>query len=442
MDALQGKYLASAIGSILEWYDFSIYGALADVIADEFFPDDHGLLESFAVFGSAFLMRPLGGMLIGYIGDTMGRKRALEISILMMLVPSFLMGCLPNHSQIGGWAPFLLILLRLIQGLAVGGELISAFIFVIESAPPKEKILWGGASHIPAEAGCLLGMVVAAIARSSLDKSDLASYGWRICFWLGILFGVAGVYLRRGITDSDEFEDALMHDERVIKSAQGEGGFNPVRLALEGYWKQILMVSGAVFVYCMAFYTYFIWWPFLLSDEYGEEDISGRLWINSIMLAIYMCFILVICWYANMYERGDIMVLRIGAIGIIAWSLPGYLLVQTRSQGWVILAQFIFAVLTAFLSAGMPFFMYNAFPVHVRTASIGIAYNIGQAFFGGTAPLICSSLAKLDTLLPCVWGIVVATFSVYCIYRYEEKEVKTPLPSQLKVPLMKENDTI
>ena len=108
----------------------------------------------------------------------------------------------------------------------------------------------------------------------------------------------------------------------------------------------------------------------------------------------------------------------------------------------VILAQFIFAVLTAFLSAGMPFFMYNAFPVHVRTASIGIAYNIGQAFFGGTAPLICSSLAKLDTLLPCVWGIVVATFSVYCIYRYEEKEVKTPLPSQLKVPLMKENDTI
>ena len=118
--------------------------------------------------------------------------------------------------------------------------------------------------------------------------------------------------MRRGISDSDEFEEALVHDERV--KSQGAGGSNPVRLALEGFWIQILLVSGVVSVYCMAFYTYFIWWPFLLSDEYGEEEIEGRIWINVINLVVYILAIIVVCFYANVYERGDITAMRTGAL--------------------------------------------------------------------------------------------------------------------------------
>jgi len=323
----------------------------------------------------------------------------------------------------------------MIQGLAVGGELVSAFVFLVESAPPNAKIFWGGMAHVPAEFGGLLGMLVAAVMRSSLSESNMASYGWRICFWFGILFGVAGIYLRRGISDSDEFEEALEHDDRV-KSVQVEGGSNPVRSALEGYWRQMLLVSGVISVYCMAFYTYFIWWPFLLSDEYGQDEISGRFWINVANLLVYILAVSLICWYADTYQRGEITALKIGTCGILVWSIPGFFLAHTRTLGGVFLSQFIFAIFTAFLSSGMVFFMCNAFPVHVRTTSMGIAYNIGQALFAGTAPLISTGLATVDPRLPCVWGVAVASVSLYCLYEYAGREINAPLTSQLKVPLM------
>ena len=320
------------IGSVLEWYDFAIFGAMADVLADEFLPEGNSeanLLEIFAVFGSAFLMRPLGGILIGYIGDTHGRKRALEISIMMMVIPSFLMGCLPRYSDIQGWATALLVILRLSQGLAVGGELISAFVFCIESAAQGYKVFWGGITMNAANAGCLLGVTVAAIVRSVMSKEDLHSYGWRICFWLGIVVGIAGVMLRRGLKDTAEFEE--------IKKEQEESGqaSNPLSVVLKEYWTEILQVIGVISIYCAGFYTFFVWWPFLLTDEYGEKEIDNYQWINASMLACLIIIQVIVSFYATMTENGHIKSLRIGAIGIILWAVPGFLLVQTRTVGGV-----------------------------------------------------------------------------------------------------------
>jgi len=220
---------------------------MADVLGDQFFPANSSslrLVESFCVFGSAFLMRPIGGIFVGYIGDTLGRKRALEISIAMMLLPSFLMGCLPTYSDWGGWATALLVILRLIQGLAVGGELVSAYVFCIESSPPGFKIFWGGITLDFANLGTFLGIVVAAIVRGSLSEADLQSYGWRICFWLGILVGISGVLLRRGMKDTEEFE-------RVKKDYEADAGdaVNPVSEALESHWLEILQVSKCALIH-------------------------------------------------------------------------------------------------------------------------------------------------------------------------------------------------
>ena len=265
---------------------------MADVIGDEFFDGsgNKNLLMSLGVFGSAFVMRPIGGMLMGHIGDTAGRKRALEISILLMLLPSFLMGCLPSYSHAKGWATFLLILLRLIQGLAVGGELVSAYVFCIESAPHDTKVFWGAMTLDACNVGSLLGIGVAAIVRASLrtslphccvtlpypvtptltlilSRDELHSYGWRIGFWLGLLVAVAGVMLRRGMEDTEEFKRMMSE-----KEAQQDEPTTPLGVAFGEHSRAMLLVSGTAAIWCTGFYTYFVWMPFLMGSAIDVED--------------------------------------------------------------------------------------------------------------------------------------------------------------------------
>jgi len=152
--------LASLTGNVLEWYDFSVFGFFSDVISKVFFPPQAGnsaLMESFAVFGGAFLMRPVGGVLLGYIGDTHGRKRALELSIFLMAIPTFVMGCLPSYERIGGWAVVLLVLTRMLQGMSVGGQLMSSLVFTVEGSPKEKWGLNGSFVMMAANLGTLVG---------------------------------------------------------------------------------------------------------------------------------------------------------------------------------------------------------------------------------------------------------------------------------------------
>ena len=299
--SFRNKMIAASIGSVFEWYDFAIFGAFADVIGDEFFggSGSKALLQSLGVFGAAFLMRPIGGIAMGYIGDTSGRKRALEISILLMLLPSFLMGCLPTHSDIGGWAIFLLILLRLIQGLAVGGELVSAYVFCIESAPAGTKVFWGAMTLDACNVGTMLGISVAAITRASLTNDQLHRYGWRIGFWVGILVAIAGVVLRQGMEDTAEFKK--MQAEKAASPGQAE---NPLRVACREHFWPIVYVAGTAAIWCTGFYTYFVWMPFLMGDALevdGANAISGYMAISTVSLAFMILAFVPIAWTASSF---------------------------------------------------------------------------------------------------------------------------------------------
>lgn len=192
--------IAGIAGNVLEWYDFSVYGYFSDIIGKVFFPPNQSgnaaLVESFAVFGIAFLVRPIGGAIFGYMGDNVGRKTALENSILLMALPTFLLGCLPSFESVGWWSTVLLIICRALQGFSVGGQLMSSVVFTLEGTDQSK---WGFRAAIVFAAttlGAVLGSLVAYALRETLNDEQLESFGWRIPFFFGLVGILPGLYLK------------------------------------------------------------------------------------------------------------------------------------------------------------------------------------------------------------------------------------------------------
>jgi MHS family proline/betaine transporter-like MFS transporter len=233
----------------MEWYDFAVYGYFAGIIGRHFFPAEDpvsSLLAAFGVFAAGFLMRPIGSIVFGHIGDHAGRKAALTLSVLAMAVPTLLIGLLPTYAQIGVAAPALLVVLRLVQGLSVGGEYGTSIIFLVERAPPGRRGFFSGWSVVGATGGILLGSAVGAVVTSALGAAETAAWGWRVPFLLGITVGLTGLYLRRRLVEqpSDPVESSL----RL-----------PVIEAFRTEWRGILKIFAFNVVQAVGFYTCFVY---------------------------------------------------------------------------------------------------------------------------------------------------------------------------------------
>lgn len=395
------KFAASSIGNILEWYDFAVFGGLADVIGEKFFPASSrvgSFLEALAVFGAAFVMRPIGGLIFGWLGDVWGRKLALELSIFVMLVPSLCIGFLPGYASIGATATGLLCILRLLQGIAVGGELVTAYVFVAEHAPSARTApAWTGLVLDSANCGTLLGIGAVATVRALLSRKQLYRFGWRLCFWFGFPLGAAGLLLRRGIGDTPEFVGAKENPLWVVWATR--------RL-------EVLLVAGVSSLWCGGFYTCFVWMPFF----YKETNVQGAFFVNAVMLVV-LVVLFVPAALSTRPECGSKpdsnakRALRRGQYLMFFIAVPGFLcLAHSRSAFAAVIVQFLFGCSLASFGAGMPFFLVHAFAVDVRVAAIGLAYNIAQALFGGTAPLLQTALVRIHPVLP---GVVLSLLAVF-----------------------------
>ena len=318
-------------------YDFAVFGYFSDVIGDVFFPPQEGhaaMIESFTIFGLAFFMRPLGGILLGYVGDKYGRKKALEISIFLMAFPTFAMGCLPGYDQVGIWAVVLLTIVRLLQGLSVGGQLVSSLVYTVENNPKEKWGLYGSFVLAASNFGTLLGGVVAAFMRSVLTPEELASWGWRLPFLSGILVSTVGFYLRS-------------QDDDVIQHGGDTSTRNPIKEAFRREnLRSLLSATLVPMLWAGGVYLSFVWMATFM-DVFIEMD--NAFVVNSLALLISICaFFPVAGWLSDIYGRERIMYMGGVMMLVLSWSIMIILIAQQGDP--VLLAFFAQCVMGVSLS--------------------------------------------------------------------------------------------
>ncbi len=373
--------MAGLIGNILEWYDFAIYGYFALTIGKQFFPHEDpvvSLIAAFSVFAVGFLMRPLGGILFGHVGDKLGRRTAILASSAAMALPTIAVGLLPTYAQIGLWAPALMLILRMIQGLSVGGEYTASTVFLAEQADENNRGRMASWTLVGAVGGTLLGSAMGALVNSLLGSADLAAWGWRVPFLAGIVLAAYGFYLRRALPEALPAET----------SAE-----TPLVTAIRQEWPAMLQVAGITICAAIGFYLIFVYVTVYLR-EIVHVSTAEALDINSLnMLAV----IVLVPIFAGLSDRiGRKAVLLAAALGVVAFAWPLFALVHSGVGMLVWFGQLGFAVLVAAYMSVLPVVMAEAFPARLRCSAVSLAYNVPMALFGGTAPMVATFLINRE----------------------------------------------
>ena len=397
------KQIAGAVGSVLEWYDFAVFGFLAPIMSPLFFPDTDpivGLIQTYGVFAAGYMMRPLGGVLFGYIADRIGRTQALKWSIAVMAVPTVLIGLLPTYEQWGVAATGSLILLRLIQGVSVGGELIASITFLVESAPPKRRALSGSWAIFGGIGGILLGSAVVSITEALVAPEQMATVGWRIPFLLGVVIFLVGRWLRTSLSD-----------ESVVAQATGT---LPVVRVLRQHLGSVLHLFAAMLIYSTSFYILFVWMP-TYQTRMLPNPVDHAMDVNTITMLALLLLVPVAGALGDRFGYRRIIVSGVALTGILAYPL--FLWIDTGTFVAALSAGLIFAITVSWVQGPMPAVLAETFPKDIRNTGIGVAYNLVLGLMGGTAPMVCTWLiATTDNdAAPAYYLMVLAAISLIAL---------------------------
>lgn len=402
--------LAASVGNLLEWYDFALFGLTAAILAAQFFPADGaaGLIRVFGAFAAGYLARPIGGLLFGWVGDRFGRRRALTLSIWWMAIPTLGVGLLPGVDTLGTWAPALLVLLRLVQGLSVGGEWVSSMIFLVETAGTRRPGFRSSFGLVTISLGLALGSSVVLAVHTSLGDDAWQRWAWRIPYVAGGALALFAIGARRALGESPAFL-ALARDEGRIAQ--------PVREALRRVPGRIALMMGAVSTSTVTFTVFFVWAPSAAQAYLGLDPRSAML-ANTAGLVTLALLTPFGGWLSDRlgYKRlyvGVIVAVTIGAVPALALLGSGTL------TGALVACVGIGAALALVQPSVV---LARVFPVALRTTAMGIGYNVPQAFLGGMAPLVCSLLVQ-DTgqaMSPLLFLLAVGAVSVWAASRLPE----------------------
>jgi MHS family proline/betaine transporter-like MFS transporter len=416
---------AGVIGNVLEWYDFALYGFFAPVISELFFPaGSHlaALLQTFGIFAVGYLMRPVGGLIFGHIGDTWGRKKALELSVLAMALPTMLLGLLPGHAEIGLAAPILLTLIRVVQGISVGGELIGSVSFLGEHSPPGRRGFLGSWTICSAVGGILIGSAVAAALTALMPRDQLVSWGWRVPFLAGILVGLVGLWLRHGIEESEVFSEA---------ASRGGVARLPIREALAEDRLPIVITFGVTLLVSVGFYLPFVWLSTWLMTI-NHPPLHEALTVNTIAMSALIVLIPLFGALSDLFGRKRVILA--GAVLTVVAAYPLFVVASRATFEAALTAQLCFAVLFAMVSGPSSALFVELFPTRTRYSGIALGYNAAQAIFGGTSPLIATWLISVTgaTKAPAFYLMAIAatTAAAACLVREQSLEGKTELDAE------------
>ncbi|RZT39381.1 MFS transporter [Cupriavidus agavae] len=419
--------LASMMGTTIEWYDFFLYGTAAALIFNKiFFPAFDpltGTLAAFATYSVGFFARPLGGIVFGHFGDKVGRKSMLLITLFMMGIPTILIGLIPSYDSIGYWGAVLLVLLRLLQGIAVGGEWGGAVLMAVEHAPEGKKGFFGS---LP-QAGVAPGLVLSSLAMgmvAALPEHDMLTWGWRVPFLASVVLLAVGWFIRARVGESPDFEQM---------QKKGDDVEMPALVVLRRYPRQVLAVVGGRLAEVTWFYTTV---TFALAYATGTLGIPKTVMLDATVWGAAIS-LFTMPLFGMLGDRiGFKWVFMAGTIGILVFAPQFFALLQTLDPGKITVALAIAIGLVYACLYGPEGSLFSAqFPAEVRYSGISIAVQVSGAIGGGLAPIVATSLLKYGGGSPTyiVWYLgalsVIAFVSAACM-----REVTVASPQLSPVP--------
>lgn len=421
--------IASLTGSAIEWFDYFLYGTAAALVFNKiFFPMVDpviGLILSYLSFSLTFFIRPIGGVLFAHIGDRIGRKKTLVLTLSLMGGATVMIGLLPTYEMIGLWAPALLILMRIIQGMGIGGEWGGALLLAYEYAPEKRKGFFGS---IP-QAGVTIGMLMATFIVSLMtlfSEEDFLSWGWRIPFLLSSVLVLLGLWIRKDIDETPDFQKV---------KASGQVAKAPLRDTLKHHWREVLIAAGLKVIETAPFY---IFSTFVVSYATSTLTYQKSQALEAVTLGALVATIMIplMGLLSDKVGRQRMYAISVFVLGL--FIVPWFMLLNTGTTWGIVLATVIaFGVLWAPVTAVLGTLCSEIFSANVRYTGITLGYQLGAALAGGTAPLIATGLlAKYDgDWVPVAWylavTVTISLIAIFCASRVKRATLIQAQPERL-----------
>jgi MHS family proline/betaine transporter-like MFS transporter len=400
---------ASILGNGLEWFDFVSYGYFASIIAKVFFPSgsELALMLTYATFAVGFVVRPIGGIVLGAYADRFGRRRALSLLIVMMAFGTLTLGLTPAYASVGIVAPIIVVLGRVVQGISIGGEFASATALLVEYAPANRKMMYGSFQMSSQALGRVLATGIGLPVLLLFPPATIQDGAWRIPFLIGSLIGPFGFYVRYKLAESPEFQKLLEHKKDVARA--------PVREVLRHHRVPVICAIGLTIIGTSLTY---IWNTYL--PTYVVEQLHLPLWQGLLGVAVTSAIGIGTCvlggWLADVYGPYRMFFLFTAISALISYPMFAYVL-AAPGFGRLFLAQFVVLTVFGLLQGSGPGLLAGLFPVEVRSTGMAISYNVGVTVFGGFAPLTVTWLIAMtdNKLVPAFYIIAAAVLSIVVV---------------------------
>jgi len=403
---------SSFLGNFIEWFDYASYSYLATVIALVFFPGEDrtvAVMSTFGVFALSFLVRPIGALFWGNMGDKKGRKWALSISILLMSGATFLIGCLPTYAMIGVGAPLLLLLLRMVQSFSAAGEYAGAATFIAEYAPTNHRGFY--CSMVPAStaAGLLVGSLFATAMFNiwGADSQFVTEWGWRIPFWLAGPLGYITHYIREHLEDSPVYEQ--MQNDLKAKGLKGED--KPMRTLFRKHFKRLVISFGACVLNAVGFYAVLTYLPNYLETTLNYDPASASI-ITNIVLVVYIGFIFLSGRISDRLGRKKMLIAA--CVGFIVLTIPAFMLLSTMNFAIILVVELVMCLLLTINDGTLSSYLNETFPTDVRYSGFALSFNLANAIFGGSASYISFWLISMtgNNIAPAFYMVFIAVIAL------------------------------
>ncbi|WP_156926455.1 glycine betaine/L-proline transporter ProP [Carnimonas nigrificans] len=413
---------AAALGNVMEWFDFGVYSYLAATIGQVFFSGaSHSLqlIAAFGTFAAAFLVRPIGGMVFGPLGDVIGRQKVLSLTMIMMSIATFCLGLIPSYASIGVAAPLLLLLVRLVQGFSTGGEYGGAATFIAEYSTDKKRGYAGSFLELGTITGYLLGALVVSLLSFLLSEQAMHDWGWRIPFFVSAPLGIFGLYIRLKLEETPAFRAHLEKQQQLEREKPATN----MLILLKEQLGPLMQCVGLVLLFNVSNYMLTAYMPSYLEETLGLGNHASLLLIIMLM---FVMLPLTVMWGRLTDSIGRRPVLAFGALGLVVLAYPAFLLLSSNAMWLVFLGLVILGIFHSCFSGTTPSALPALFPTHIRYSALAIGFNLSVSIFGGTTPLINSWLVEAtgNSMVPAFYMIATGLIGLVTVWSVKESARK------------------